>query len=136
MLQDRRYKNTVSSIFLLSDGQDREADKKIKNRFEKIFKEETFSINCFGYGQDHDSEVMNNISIFGDGNFYFVQELSQVDEMFVDALGGLFSVVAQNLRMEVKVTDSKFLKGVKISKTYGEMWRTDELTQIHYIDFK
>lgn len=94
MLQDRRYKNTVSSIFLLSDGQDREADKKIKNRFEKIFKEETFSINCFGYGQDHDSEVMNNISIFGDGNFYFVQELSQVDEMFVDALGGLFSVVA------------------------------------------
>lgn len=37
---------------------------------------------------------MNNISKLKDGNFYYVQDLKTVDEMFVDALGGLFSVVA------------------------------------------
>lgn len=30
MLQDRRYKNAVTSIFLLSDGQDGGADVRIK----------------------------------------------------------------------------------------------------------
>jgi hypothetical protein len=37
---------------------------------------------------------MNSISKLKDGNFYFVKDISTVDEMFVDALGGLFSVVA------------------------------------------
>ena len=58
---------------------------------------DTFTINSFGFGNDHDPELMNKISQYKDGNFYFVEKLDTVDEMFVDALGGLFSVVAQNI---------------------------------------
>lgn len=65
--------------------------------------QESYSINCFGFGADHDPQLMNSISKLGDGNFYYVEKLDQVDELFVDALGGLFSVGAQNLRIEVKI---------------------------------
>jgi hypothetical protein len=37
---------------------------------------------------------MNEICKFKDGNFYYVENIDTVDEMFIDALGGLFSVVA------------------------------------------
>jgi hypothetical protein len=53
-----------------------------------------YTISSFGYGNDHDPELMNNISKLKDGKFYFVEKLDKVDEMFIDAIGGLFSVVA------------------------------------------
>lgn len=29
-----------------------------------------------------------------DGNFYYIKDLHKVDECFIDALGGLFSVIS------------------------------------------
>ena len=46
---------------------------------------------------------MNNISKLKDGGFYYVDKLDTVDEMFIDALGGLFSVVASDVHILVKV---------------------------------
>ncbi len=70
---------------------------------------------------------MNNICSLKDGNFYFVKEINQVDEFFIDALGGLFSVVAQDIKIEVKVNQEddnfkKFFQNVRVNKTYGDMW--------------
>ena len=56
--------------------------------------EDNFTINSFGFGNDHDSALMTEIAALRDGNFYFIEKLDLVDECFVDALGGLFSVVA------------------------------------------
>ncbi len=53
-----------------------------------------FTINCFGFGLRHDPALMSEIAKEGDGAFYFIEKLEQVDEVFVDALGGLFSVLA------------------------------------------
>jgi len=33
--------------------------------------------------------------VLRDGSFYYIEKLDKVDECFVDALGGLFSVVAE-----------------------------------------
>lgn len=51
-------------------------------------------INTFGFGADHDPKLMNDISKLRDGSFYYINQLSTVDEAFVNALGGLISVVA------------------------------------------
>lgn len=45
---------------------------------------------------------MNDISKLRDGGFYYVEKLDTVDEMFIDALGGLFSVVASDVLIVVK----------------------------------
>lgn len=46
---------------------------------------------------------MNDISKLGDGSFYYVENFNSVDDLFIDALGGLFSVGAQNVKIQVKI---------------------------------
>ena len=53
-----------------------------------------FSIHSFGFGTDHDEELMTNICRMKDGTFYFIKELSTLDEAFCNALGGIISLVA------------------------------------------
>lgn len=55
--------------------------------------------------------------------------------MFVDALGGLFSVVAQEIKIQVQVDKSnKNFSDVKINKTYGEQWTFDANTLVYSIN--
>jgi hypothetical protein len=65
---------------------------------------------------------MNKISSLKDGNFYFIQDLSKLDECFINALGALFSVIAQNVKITIQIlenyVDSKCLR------TFGNMWTT------------
>jgi Mg-chelatase subunit ChlD len=109
LVKQRRYKNNVTSIFLLSDGIQFEADKKIKNLLdrEKFFLSEAncISINTFGYGEDHDANLMMQISRLADGNFYYVENPSMVEESFMSCLVGLLSVVAEDVI--IKFTPNK-----------------------------
>jgi hypothetical protein len=72
-------------------------------------------INSFGFGEDHDPRLMTSISNLKDGNFYFIQQLNTLDECFVDALGGLVSVVAEKITINVLLVINKiigFLQGL------------------------
>lgn len=51
--------------------------------------------------------------------------------MFVDALGGLFSVVAKDVEITVRLNKNaenynKYFSDLTIKKTYGEMWQSEE----------
>lgn len=41
--------------------------------------------------------MMNFIAQLRDGSFYFIENLDQVDEAFVNSLAELFSVLCQNV---------------------------------------
>lgn len=103
VLKGRKYKNQVNSVFLLSDGLDGGAENRVKDLMVSADIKDPYTIHSFGFGSDHDPKLMNSISQLKDGNFYYVEKLDQVDEMFTDALGGLFSVVGQNLSINVKI---------------------------------
>ncbi|CAD8192948.1 unnamed protein product [Paramecium pentaurelia] len=120
-LNQRRYKNNVNSIFLLSDGQDEEAVMEIQNQLKTI--EEIFTLHTFGFGNDHDAEMMTQICNLKNGSFYFVQEISLLDEFFADALGGLISVIAQQIEISILCKNDKPFQDIEISKTYGQMWQ-------------
>lgn len=60
-----------------------------------------FTIHTFGFGNDHDSELLGKIAKLKGGNFYFVEEIEKVSECFVNALGGLLSIVGQNAILKV-----------------------------------
>lgn len=64
---------------------------------------------------------MDKISQLMDGNFYHIGDIHRIDECFIDALGGLFSVVSQNVSITVRVPPSMRSK-LRIIKTYGEIW--------------
>jgi hypothetical protein len=130
IIKQRKQENNVTSIFLLSDGIDLNADRKVRNLLnkEQFFLNQTsgniknessnkygnFSIHTFGYGNDHDAKMMQNISQIADGCFYFVNDLSTIDECFLGCLAGLLSVIAQDV--EIRIRPSNY---IEITKFYG-----------------
>jgi len=124
VLKQRRYQNPVSSVFLLSDGLDGGAQQKVKISLAQNEISEDITINTFGFGNDHDPQLMSDIADLRDGNFYFVEKLDTVDEAFVDCLGRLLSSVGQNVIIKISPEKSDVLPDVKILKAYGEasMW--------------
>lgn len=62
--------------------------------------DEVFTINTFGFGRDHDSKLMTALCNLGKGSFYFVQNISLLDEYFADALGSLISVVGTEITIK------------------------------------
>lgn len=73
-MRERRQTNNVTSIFLLSDGQDQGADAKVSEALKQ--QEEilgNFSIHSFGFGSYHDENLMTKICKLKDGCFYFIK---------------------------------------------------------------
>ena len=64
MIRDRKYKNPVTCMFLLSDGvdDDKDADLRCEQVLQKFKIQDALTIKTFGYGEDHDAKVMNNIA--------------------------------------------------------------------------
>lgn len=56
---------------------------------------------------------MSEIAHYKEGQFYFVPDLLKIDECFVEALGGLVSVIANNVKLSIKPSGSS---GTKITK--------------------
>lgn len=76
-IRDRKVPNKVTSVFLLSDGQDGGADNSVKQALADPINKDlgVFSIHSFGFGTDHDEGLMNKIACQKDGSFYFIKEL-------------------------------------------------------------
>lgn len=67
MLQHRKQANPVSCMFLLTDGCDNNkyADIRAKALMNKYAMNDKYTINCYGYGNDHDPEVLTRIAKMG-----------------------------------------------------------------------
>ena len=68
-MKGRKYRNNVTSIFLLSDGVD-DTFPEIKEQIKSV--NEIFTIHTFGFGEDHDAKIMTSICNLKSGSFYFV----------------------------------------------------------------
>jgi len=128
ILKKRDLANQVTGIFLLSDGLDNlgqeTAKNIIKNTFEKSGLKDSVVIHTFGFGRDHDPELMTDIADLTDGNFYFIDQLDFIDEAFVESLGALQTSIAENVQFLMRPEQSEVLNGVEIVKAYGDsaMW--------------
>jgi hypothetical protein len=56
---------------------------------------------CFGYGTDHDTVLLGNVATSTGGAYYFVRKPEDVAAAFADALGGLMSVAALDVRISI-----------------------------------
>ncbi len=86
----------MTSIFLLSDGQDKGAEHTFKDSLleERNQSLGVFTLHSFGFGNDHDEDLMVKLCEAKGGTFYYIQELATLDEAFCNALGGVISVAA------------------------------------------
>lgn len=59
------------------------------------------TINTFGYGSSHNSDLLEKLAERFDGMYYFIKDTDAINEGFATCLGGLMSTVATNLQLSL-----------------------------------
>jgi len=95
----------IQSVFLLTDGHANEGicdpSELINVLDAKLAFNRDMKIYTFGYGSDHSVNLLQRIGECGHGGYYFIEKNSEVAQTFSDCLGGLLSVVAQNININI-----------------------------------
>uniref|UniRef100_A0A0E0IKI5 RING-type domain-containing protein n=1 Tax=Oryza nivara TaxID=4536 RepID=A0A0E0IKI5_ORYNI len=113
VIEDRNYKNPVCSIILLSDGQDtynissnvRGTRPDYRSLVPSSILNHTICtvpVHGFGFGADHDSDALHSIAESSGGTFSFIEDESVIQDAFAQCIGGLLSVVVQDMRLTVE----------------------------------
>lgn len=138
ILHERRERNPVASIILLSDGNDtydlhgtinqqRNLQNQNSTNSRQVLENlnllldpirsgnveagnearpSSIPVHTLGFGADHDSASMHAISDASGGTFSFIETDNIVQDAFARCIGGLLSVVAQEVRLTVRSASS------------------------------
>ncbi|GLU02509.1 hypothetical protein SLE2022_197580 [Rubroshorea leprosula] len=115
-LVDRKWKNPVGSIILLSDGQDTytitsPSGDRPRTNYKSLLPVSThrdggagfhIPVHAFGFGADHDAVSMHSISEISGGTFSFIEAEGVIQDAFAQCIGGLLSVVVQEVSVKVE----------------------------------
>ncbi|XP_074300383.1 E3 ubiquitin-protein ligase WAV3-like [Silene latifolia] len=114
VLDQRREKNPVTSIILLSDGKDTDnrnftsclsqLPQTIRSNAVglSLTPTEKVPVYTFGFGSDHDAKALHAISDGSVGTFSYIEAIEVLQDAFAQCLGGLLSVVAQEVEIQVR----------------------------------
>ncbi|CAI9773025.1 unnamed protein product [Fraxinus pennsylvanica] len=126
VLEERHQWNPVASIIFLSDGKDTCYHRSMfqnssnpgqnpeylhllpgsicpRNRGSQDGSQhQTFPVHTFGFGTDHDPVAMHAISDESGGTFSFIESYEMVQDAFASCIGGLLSVMVQEMQITVR----------------------------------
>ncbi|GJM87188.1 hypothetical protein PR202_ga03116 [Eleusine coracana subsp. coracana] len=112
VIEERQAKNPVCSIILLSDGQDtytvspttgvHKGAPEYCALLPSTNGNQQVPVHVFGFGTDHDSVSLHSISQTSGGTFSFIETEAAIQDAFAQCIGGLLSVVAQDLHVKVE----------------------------------
>ncbi|CAH8251541.1 unnamed protein product [Arabidopsis lyrata] len=132
VIEDRRWKNPVSGMMLLSDGQDNYTfshDRvRLRTDYESLLPSSSrIPTHTFGFGSDHDAELLNAISAASSGTFSFIEAETMIQDAFAQCIGGLLSVVILDQVVEIECVHEQGLKISSIkSGSYKSRIASDE----------
>ena len=122
LIGQRTNANEVTSLLLFTDGL---ANEGITNTNEIVKKMTTMiheeirtnlTVFTFGFGTDTDANMLTSISQAGNGLYYFLQTTDDIPKAFGNVIGGLISVVGQNIKVKIEPNANVKLK--KVFTTY------------------
>ncbi|XP_014514278.1 uncharacterized protein LOC106772403 [Vigna radiata var. radiata] len=116
IMEDRKEKNPVASIILLSDGQDNytvngSGTNQPQPNYQFLLPTSIsgddssgfqIPVHAFGFGADHDASLMHSISEISGGTFSFIETEAVLQDAFAQCIGGLLSVVVQELQVGIE----------------------------------
>lgn len=125
IMEDRREKNPVASIILLSDGQDTytvigAGVNKSQPNYQLLVPLSMHGgdntgfqipVHTFGFGADHDASSMHSISEISGGTFSFIETETVIQDAFAQCIGGLLSVVVQELQVGMECMNPNLCLG-------------------------
>lgn len=98
VLEQRRQRNQVSAVLLLTDGQDSSTRARLPQLLARAARA-CSSVYAFGFGKDHDAALLGELAEQAHTPFTFVEDTECIREAFAGAVGGLSSVVAQQVEL-------------------------------------
>lgn len=107
ILSERKDAPEISSLLLFTDGLANYGLTKtheIVNAVTKIQEsmKSKVSLFTFGFGKDHDANMLKPIAEAGRGMYYFLEKEDEIPNSFADCIGGLLSTVGQNITVSIK----------------------------------
>ena len=67
---------------------------------------EGLTVNTFGFGKDHDSDMLKNIAFAANGGlYYYIESTNSIPSLFGESLVGVLSTVANNVEVEIAAYD-------------------------------
>ena len=107
----------ISSMILLSDGEDNYNYDRVSSMFGDLIEREgkknySFSLYTFGYGSYYDYNLMNKIALIKDGSYFNIDKLADVNDAFLKVYGSLSTISIVNVQLKIQ---SNF----NITKVYG-----------------
>merc|ERR1719335_1127582 len=100
VIEQRRQRNPVGAIFLLTDGRDGTSKEQIQQLVNRS-RAAHCSLYAFGFGEDHDTTVLNAIAESAQTPFTYVERLDTIRNVFAGAVNGLMSVAAQGIELRI-----------------------------------
>jgi len=126
MIRTRSVKaNDVTSVLLFTDGlanlgltkpnQIKIAVRGVLSQISSVC-----SIFTFGYGKEPDPQYLRDIADEANGMYYHINSPEAIPLAFTDCLGGLLSVVAQNIELTLEAP--KGLQLTEVTTSYRKNW--------------
>jgi hypothetical protein len=110
--------NTTNRVLLLTDGLPNVGEASHPGLVQLVGnRPDRTSLTTFGFGTDHNPELLQSMASAGGGNYYYIKNADQINTAFAQELGGLVSCFAQNIKIEVK-----FKPGVKDVDLLNDAW--------------
>ena len=79
-------------------------------------------MHTFGYGDEHDSALMQTMAQRKHGNWYFVNDISKVGECLADSLGMMTKTLASKGRLSIFLNPKENINKEAIEKSRGLHW--------------
>lgn len=90
----------------------REGDQKVPMEDEESAAvSQSFTVNTFGFGQNHNEGLLRSISEAGNGMYFYIENRDVMADAFIDCVGGLLSIVAQDMHLV-----AQFPEGIQVTE--------------------
>lgn len=126
-------KEKINRVILLSDGQtingERNTDVIADNV--RMLSSKSISTSTFGVGEDFNEDLLLKMSKNGNGNFYFIAEDNNFDQMFSEEFTGLSNIVATEIKLKLDLTNK-----VKLKEEFNELKKENDFYLIQDLTSK
>lgn len=117
VMEQRRQRNPVGAVFLLTDGQDSTSRDQMQQLVQRA-RASHCSLYAFGFGEDHDTTLLNTVAEYAQTPFTYVERLDTIRNVFAGAVNGLMSVAAQGIELRIVPESGCTLSSIHTPFTY------------------
>mmetsp|Transcript_9083 Transcript_9083/g.9607 ORF Transcript_9083/g.9607 Transcript_9083/m.9607 type:complete len:572 (+) Transcript_9083:458-2173(+) len=131
ILETRTTANPITSVFLLTDGQDGSSVQE-KKTTAQLIKSSGASLFVYGFGADHDSKHLQMIAEAANGTFTYIEKSDTVIDAFGGAIGAEQSIFARNICLTINSNNGCMITSTESGSYQHELDKSGSNTKVYF----